>query len=156
MTDQCKTCELVAQRDAGTAPLWDNIFRTDYWDVVHSYNTSIVGWIVLVPRRHRDAIAELSPEETAELGPLLQRVSRALADVTGCVKTYVMQFAEHPQHPHVHFHVVPRMADQPPELHSWRVLTGLGVREDQRVSETEMNAIAGRLGRLLGAETNYG
>jgi hypothetical protein len=51
----CYTCQLTAQRDAGTAPFWDSIHRTAHWDVVHSYNTSLLGWIVLVARTHRDA-----------------------------------------------------------------------------------------------------
>jgi len=29
----CKTCELVERRDAGNAPLWDNILRTPRWDL---------------------------------------------------------------------------------------------------------------------------
>ena len=41
------------------------------------------------------------------------------------------------------------MPDQPAELRSWRVLTQLGVPEDQRISETEMNEIAGRLRGIL-------
>lgn len=39
----------------------------------------------------------------------------ALRDVTDCLKTYVIQFAEAAEHPHVHFNIVPRMADQPEE-----------------------------------------
>jgi len=41
------------------------------------------------------------------------RLSRALHAVTGCVKTYVAQFAEGQGFEHVHFHVVPRMVDLP-------------------------------------------
>lgn len=151
MINECKTCKMVAMRDAGTAPQWDNIYRTEYWDVVHSYNTGIAGWIVLVVRRHCAAVAELSSAEAAECGLLQQQVSRALAEVTGCVKTYVMQFAEHPLHPHVHFHIVLRMADQPQEMRSWRVLNYLGVTEEERVSESEMNEIALQLGEILSA-----
>jgi diadenosine tetraphosphate (Ap4A) HIT family hydrolase len=149
--NDCKTCQMVAQRDAGTAPLWDNIYRTDYWDVVHSYNSALLGWIVLVPREHHTAVADLSAAEAAELGLLLQRVSKALAELTGCVKTYVMQFAEHPLHPHVHFHVVPRMAGQPAEQRSYRVLNLLGVPEEEQVSEEEMNDISLRLREILNA-----
>jgi hypothetical protein len=43
MTKHCTTCELIARRDAGIAPLWDCIHRTPYWDVVHSYNTALSG-----------------------------------------------------------------------------------------------------------------
>jgi hypothetical protein len=46
------TCELIARQDAGIAPPWDAILRTDYWDIVHAYNTSLPGWLVLVLRRH--------------------------------------------------------------------------------------------------------
>ncbi len=42
----CMTCELVARRDRGEAPLWDNIYRTAHWDLVHSYNTALPGWLV--------------------------------------------------------------------------------------------------------------
>ncbi|MCB0099933.1 MAG: hypothetical protein KDE46_29575, partial [Caldilineaceae bacterium] len=66
----CHTCTLTARRDAGAAPLWDNIYRTAHWDVVHSFNTSLPGWLVLVARRHMAAVAELTAAEAAELGDL--------------------------------------------------------------------------------------
>lgn len=145
----CHTCTLTARRDAGTAPLWDNIYRTDHWDVVHSYNTSLRGWLVLVARRHIAAIAELTAAEAAELGDLQRRASQALHAVTGCAKTYIIQFAEHPDHPHVHFHIVPRMADQPAERRSVNIFSCLGVPETERVSEEEMNAVGGQIRQFL-------
>jgi diadenosine tetraphosphate (Ap4A) HIT family hydrolase len=147
--DTCKTCELIAKRDAGTAPLWDRMMRTAFWDVVHSYNTSLPGWLVLVARRHIEAIHELTEAEALELGLLLRRVSVALQEITGCVKTYVIQFAEAEGHPHVHFHVVPRMADQPEERRSIMVFTCIGVPEEERVSEETMNQIAAQVQRVL-------
>jgi diadenosine tetraphosphate (Ap4A) HIT family hydrolase len=62
----CKTCELLARRDAGLAPVWDNIHRTRHWDVVHSFNTALPGWLVLVCRRHVEAVHNLTGEEAAE------------------------------------------------------------------------------------------
>ena len=102
----CLTCDLVRRRDRGDAPPWDSIVRTAHWDVVHSYNTSLPGWLVLVARRHITAIDELTDEEAAELGVLLRRASAALREVTGCVKTYVCQFAEQAEHPHVHLSLI--------------------------------------------------
>ena len=145
----CKTCELVARRDAGIAPLWDCIYRTRFWDVVHSYNTALPGWLVLVARRHIEAIDELTEEEAAELGVLLQRVSLALKEVTGCLKTYVIQFAEMAEHPHVHFHVVPRMANQPENRRGAQIFGYLGVSEEERVSEEAMNEIAAKVQKIL-------
>lgn len=143
------TCQLIARRDAGSAPMWDCIHRTQYWDIVHSYNTALPGWLVIVARRHIEAIHELTPDEAAELGVLIRRVSVALRDVTGCLKTYVIQFAEAAEHPHVHFHIVPRMADQPEEYQSTKVFAYLGVPKEERVGEARMNEIAARIRPLL-------
>ena len=145
----CLTCTLVARRDRREAPPWDSILRTDYWDLVHSYNTSLPGWLVLIIRRHIEAVDELTDEEAAELGVLLQRTSAALREVTGCAKTYVVQFAEAAEHPHVHFHVIPRMVDQPPERRSTGIFGYLGVADEDRVSEETMNGIAGRIRLML-------
>lgn len=147
--NQCLTCELVARRDAGEAPLWDAIHRSQYWDVVHSYNTSLPGWLVLVARRHITALDEMNDGEALELGLLLRRVSVALKQATGCVKTYAIQFAEAADHPHVHFHVVPRMADQPEDHRSMQVFRYLGVSDEERVSEARMNELAAQIQRSL-------
>lgn len=145
----CRTCELTVQRDKGEAPLWDNIFRAHYWDVVHSYNTSLPGWLVLVARRHIAAIDEMSEAEAAELGSLLRQVSLSLKQVTGCLKTYVMQFAEHPRHPHVHFHVVPRLKDQPDTHRGPRIMNYLEVAEAEYVDEAAMNALGEQIRQAL-------
>jgi diadenosine tetraphosphate (Ap4A) HIT family hydrolase len=143
------TCALLAQRDAGVAPLWDAIYRGAAWDVVHSYNTSLPGWLVLVARRHITALDALTEAEAIELGLLIRRVSVALKAVTGCAKTYVIQFAEAAEHPHVHVHIVPRMADMPEDRRSLGVFGYLGVPETERVPEEAMNAIAAAVRRIL-------
>jgi diadenosine tetraphosphate (Ap4A) HIT family hydrolase len=138
----CHTCELVRRRDAGNAPMWDSIHRTPYWDVVHAYNTALPGWLCLVARRHIAAIDELTAEEAIEMGQLIRQISLALKEITGCVKTYVVQFAEAPGHQHVHFHIVPRMRDQPEDHKGPDIFKYLGVPEDDRISEAVMNQIA--------------
>jgi diadenosine tetraphosphate (Ap4A) HIT family hydrolase len=145
----CKTCELVARRKAGGAPPWDSIFQTQYWDVVHSYDTALLGWLVLVLRRHAAAVNELTEAESVELGELIRRTSIALKEVTGCVKTYVMQFADSPEHPHVHFHIVPRMADQPEERNGIHIFGYLGATENERVPEEIMNQVALKVRAIL-------
>ena len=66
----CVTCDLIARRDRGEAPLWDSIRRTPGWDVVHAFGTTVEGWVVLVARRHITAVADMSDEEAETLGPL--------------------------------------------------------------------------------------
>jgi diadenosine tetraphosphate (Ap4A) HIT family hydrolase len=145
----CKTCELIANRDAGTASLWDCIYRTPLWDVVHSYNTALPGWLVLVARRHIESLDELTDPEAVELGRLIRKASFALKEVTGCIKTYVIQFAEAAEHPHVHFHIIPRLADQPDDRRSTQIFGYLGVPKEERVSPEVMNAIAMKVRKIF-------
>jgi diadenosine tetraphosphate (Ap4A) HIT family hydrolase len=148
-TTPCKSCELIARRDAGVAPLWDSIYRTQYWDVAHCYGTALPGWLVLIVHRHVASIDELTEEEAGELGQLLRSTSVALKDVTGCAKTYVLQFAEHPEHPHVHFHVIPRMADLPEDHKSTNIFNYFNGPINEQVSEEEMNGIAKKVKEKL-------
>ncbi len=138
----CLSCQRLAARDQGRAALWDNIYRGEFWDVVHAYNSSYLGWLVLVLRRHAEAIDDLTEVEAHELGALLRRVSLALKRHLRCQKTYVMQFAESADHPHVHFHVVARMPKQAPEDRAYRILRHLGAPPEQRCAEEELNQLA--------------
>jgi diadenosine tetraphosphate (Ap4A) HIT family hydrolase len=147
--DQCHTCELTIRRNGGNAPLWDCIYQSQYRDVAHAYNTALCGWLVLIARRHIAAIDEMTEDEAIELGIMTRRVSLALKEATGCVKTYAIQFAEAPGHQHVHFHVVPRMPDQPEDRKGPHIFKYLGVPEEERVSEAAMNELAFKVQRML-------
>ena len=138
----CKTCELVTRRDVGEAPFWDSIYRSDHWDVVHNYSTTLPGWLVLVTRRHIAAIDEMNEAEAAELGPLIQKTSVGLKVAVDCAKTYVIQFAEKAEHPHVHFHIIPRMADMPDERKGPNVFGYKPTEDESAVSDKEKNWIA--------------
>ena len=107
----CYVCHNNDQFDQ--LPPRERIAADPHWRVAHAFNTSLPGWLVLVPRRHVTTIAELTDDEAAALGTWQVRLSRVLHEVTGCVKTYVIQFAEQEGFGHVHFHIVPRMSDIP-------------------------------------------
>ena len=138
----CKSCELVARRDRGEAPSWDDIWRTPHWDVVHSYDTSHEGWLVLVLRRHLTSVAQLTEDEAVDLGQLVRNVSGAIEHVLGCHRTYVVEFAENPKHDHVHVHVIARPDDLIPRLRGPGIFVKLGVPKSERVPEPRMDAIA--------------
>ena len=107
----CYACQNNGQFDQ--LPPRERIAADRHWRVAHDFNSTLPGWLILVPRRHVTSIAALTDAEAAVLGTWQVRLSRALAEVTGCVKTYIMQFAEKEGFAHVHFHVVPRMSDLP-------------------------------------------
>ena len=50
---------------------------------------------------------------------------------------------------HVHFHVIPRMADQPEELRGPRIFGMLGLPPDACVSDVEMDRIGSELRERL-------
>ena len=145
----CTTCKLVARRDSKEAPFWDSFYRTDYWDVVHKSVTTLPGWLILVSRRHVGAIDELTTAEAEELGGLIHRTSRALKQVVLCEKTYVAQFAEHPNHPHVHFHIVPRMADIPEDHKGTSFFAYEPKSADESLSDAEMNDVTHKIKSFL-------
>lgn len=145
----CVTCELGQRRRAGRAPLWDSILVTPHWDVAHAFGTDIEGWCVVVARRHITSLAELDEEEAAELGRLVRDLSRALQAVAGSPKTYLAQFAEHPDHPHVHLHLIPRASDLPVEHRGPAVFSRLGLPESEWVPESRRNALAGQVREQL-------
>jgi len=142
----CLPCRNTAAADL---PVRERILQTAHWRVAHAFGTGLPGWLVVVPTVHVTALAELGQEAAAELGTVLHDVSEALHSVVGCVKTYVVLFAEADGFSHVHFHVIPRMADQPDELRGPRIFQMLGVLPKHCVSDAEMDRIGGAVRERL-------
>lgn len=142
MTSDCYTCQM---NDAKPPPLRENAWSTAHWRVAHASDTDLPGWLVVVPRTHVTSMAELSRDPADQLGGLLRLVSRALTEVTGAVKTYLMLFAEAEGFSHLHVHVVPRMTDQPAAERGPAVFTRLGKPEGERLPEPQRDAFCARL-----------
>ena len=104
---------------------------------------------MVVSMRHVASFAELTEAEALEFGPFLHRVSKALQEVTGAVKTYTILFAEKAEHSHVHFHVVPRLPGLPEDKKGPRIFDHLGVPETEMVPLETRNALAAKLQALL-------
>lgn len=127
-------------------PQRERIAFDDHWRVAHAVRVPLPGWLVLVPRRHVTRVAELTDAEAAELGHWQVRVSRALGDTTGCLKTYVAQFAETEGFNHVHFHIIPRMAGLTENLRGPKVFDLLWQPEPADIGDLTA-ALAARLHR---------
>jgi diadenosine tetraphosphate (Ap4A) HIT family hydrolase len=116
---ECWSCpSLSGARRISPGPI---IQEGRYWVVDHAYPTRLPGWLVLVLKRHAEALHDLSAEETAEMGDLIRRSCLVLREVTGCQKEYVSLYAEAPHFAHLHIHIVPRAADLPDNLRGPRV-----------------------------------
>ena len=79
----------------------------DWWRVVHESDPVVVpGKLYVTLQRHAESLADLTPEESASLGPLLARVVAAVEQHTDAARVHVGSYGE--QVRHVHFHVTPR------------------------------------------------
>ncbi len=143
----CYSC--VQEMAFDRLPPRECIAFDEHWRVAHCVQSAILGWLVLVPRRHVLTIAELTDAEAAALGTWQVRLSRALTAETGCVKTYVAQFAEAAGFGHVHFHVVPRAATLAAEYRGPQVFRLLGGPENGWISAGRMDEMALALTRRL-------
>jgi len=143
----CFACD---QQAAATRPPREDVLHTDHWHVVHAFNSTLPGWLVVLPTRHVTAYTQLAPAAAAELGGLLHRLSSALEQVTGCAKTYLMQFSEQEGFTHLHVHLVPRMPDQPDDRRGPRVFGYVVDDETQWIPEGERDRIAREIRSALG------
>lgn len=129
MSTECLSCLGLA----GTPRIspGPSIYVGTYWQVEHAYPTKLVGWLVIVLRRHAIALHELNSDEFAELGTILEPTVRAVHAALGPAKEYAACYAEARGFEHIHFHVVPRAQDMPEEL------MGAGSFDLLRVSRSE-------------------
>jgi diadenosine tetraphosphate (Ap4A) HIT family hydrolase len=135
----CFSCDQQAE---ASLPPRDDIVHTDYWRVAHAFNTTLPGWLVVLPTRHVTAFTQLEPEAADELGGLVRRLSAALEETTGCVKTYLMQFSEAEGFSHLHLHVVPRLSDHPEDARGPRVFAFLTEDPERWIAASERDALA--------------
>jgi diadenosine tetraphosphate (Ap4A) HIT family hydrolase len=100
----CLGCDVV---NGVVVPPGGIIYAGEYWIVNHCVSPALLrGFLIVQPKRHCEHLAELTSEEAAELGTLLQRSAAALSAVVHPMKVYVLSFGESVRH--IHFWVVPR------------------------------------------------
>ena len=135
-------CFVCDQQAATSLPPREEVVHTDHWRVAHAFNSTLPGWLVLLPTRHVESFTELTPEAADELGGLVRRLGTALEAVIGCLKTYLMQFSEAEGFSHLHLHLVPRLPDHPEDALGPRVFTYLTDDQAQWLPARERDTIA--------------
>jgi diadenosine tetraphosphate (Ap4A) HIT family hydrolase len=135
----CYSCE---QQGAGSLPPREDVVHSEHWRVAHAFNSTLPGWLVLLPTRHITSFTQLTSPAADELGGLVRRLSVALEVVTGCVKTYLMQFSEADGFAHLHLHLVPRLPDHPDQALGPRVFDLLADDEARWIPVAERDRLA--------------
>jgi diadenosine tetraphosphate (Ap4A) HIT family hydrolase len=118
------------------------IYDGTYWLIEHAYPCSLPGWLVIVAKRHVEALHDLTAEERAELAILQFKAIAALRETFGCRKEYLVCFAESEGFEHIHFHVVPRADGLEESLKGTKAFTLLTARGDNLTPKTVQETCA--------------
>lgn len=142
--DTCPACDLV--RGARTLPGGLLLREGGFALHVLSDPSPLRGWLVLTSERHARGWYDLTPAESAALGPLAARVMAAQRRALGAEHVYA--FAIGDVLPHFHLHLVPRFAETPERLRGRRCFEGqpgdlLPEAELERAARAVRAAMAG-------------
>jgi diadenosine tetraphosphate (Ap4A) HIT family hydrolase len=128
---ECWTCKSNSgEKRISPGP---TIYEGNYWLVEHAYPVKVVGWLVIVLKRHAEALHELTAEEFAELGHIQAKLIKVLFEELHCEKEYVSCYAEMEHFRHIHFHVFAKPPDFPEELKGGRSFALLKVTLEEAV-----------------------
>jgi diadenosine tetraphosphate (Ap4A) HIT family hydrolase len=106
----CLACELIAHPERIPG---GRISTIGHWVVEHCIGPLGVGTVVVKPLRHVIHLADLDPDEAAELGPVLVSVARAVTRASTDVgsvpgQVYACLWSHAQREPgHIHFVVQP-------------------------------------------------
>ena len=135
---ECLTClNLSGERRISPGPF---VYQGTHWVVDHAYPTTHLGWLVILPKRHIEALHELSREEFQELAEIEYKLVQVMHTDSSVQKEYMMCFAEGEGFHHVHIHLVPKPADLPAEIKGPRVFALLMVDEEHAIPASGLTA----------------
>ncbi len=133
------------------------LYDDGLWRVEHAVEpTPMLGWLVAKPLRHVECLDELTPGEAERMGPVLRRMAAALR-ASGVLpvrpeKVYAVLFAEAAHAPHMHFHLIPRTAADPPERrgpHVFERMREAAANPESAPSPAALQALAARIRAFL-------
>lgn len=102
----CNSCN--SNRNIKRISPTDPVYNGKYWLVEHAYPSGMLGWLVLLPKRHIEAMHKLTPKEYKEFGKIFPKIIKALHKETNCEKEYIFQMAKATGFKHIHFHIAPK------------------------------------------------
>ncbi len=108
------------------------LHKSSHFSVIHKPSPSaVVGWILILPNRHIEDLSDFTDEERADLFHLQFKVSDALKIFSSAERIYWAVFAEKVRH--IHFHLIPRLADTPDEFRGPKVFQSTHAVKDEMI-----------------------
>lgn len=123
----------------------------------HAEDVAVPGYLILLPRRHVEAVGALLDAEARVLGGLLAELARAVGALPQVERVYVASVGELVRH--VHFHLLPRYEwmrrlAEGPRPDGFKLMEvvrrAYGTAEWLQRKETELRQTAERLRAALG------
>ena len=114
------------------------IYEGQYWLVEHAYPSQLKGWLVIVLKRHAEALHELSKDEFVELATIQSMAIQLLYRTLNCEKEYIACYAELEHFRHIHFHIVAKPFDLPSDLKGAKSFALLKVDESNAIPTSEI------------------
>ncbi|WP_329115693.1 HIT family protein [Streptomyces sp. NBC_01465] len=89
----CHACE---------RPVTEAIWADEHWrvDPIHGEPQRLPAIVMLQPRGHHD-LTDLPPERASELGPMIQRVERAIMSLGGIARVHINRWGDGGAHLHL-------------------------------------------------------
>ena len=135
---ECWTCQSnTGEKRISPGP---TIFEGKYWLVEHAYPVKTIGWLVIVLKRHAEALHELAAEEFTELAQVQAKLAHFLYEELHCEKEYISCYAETEHFYHIHFHVFAKPFNFPDELKGGKSFALLKVSAEEAVPPDEIIA----------------
>jgi diadenosine tetraphosphate (Ap4A) HIT family hydrolase len=116
------------------------IYEGKYWFVEHAYPVQRIGWIVIVLKRHAEALHQLTALEFTELGQIQSWLTHLLFEELHCEKEYSICFGEAEHFAHIHFHVFAKPHGFPEELKGGKSFALLKVLAEEAVPPKDIIA----------------
>jgi diadenosine tetraphosphate (Ap4A) HIT family hydrolase len=133
---ECWTCKSnTGEKRISPGP---TILEGKYWLVERAYPVKTIGWLVIVLKRHAEALHESTAEEFAELAHIQAKLIPLLHKALRCEKEYVSCYAEMEHFRHIHFHVFAKPSDFPEELKGGKSFALLRVIPEEAVPPDEI------------------
>ena len=133
---KCLSClSISGKKRISPGPI---IYEGSYWIVDHAYPTNLLGWLVIILKRHAEALHDVHNEEFEELGKLQEKTTKFLRDTLSCEKEYFACFSEGKEFQHIHFHVIPKTKAITEDLKGPKVFAMLKVGEKESVEKNEI------------------
>ena len=142
-------CEICARCSDGRhrpGSVGGNVYEDEPWYAYHApVTTASLGQLFLVSKRHVLDFSEMTPDEAASYGRVLQALYTALKQVVDAKRIYVRVTLE--GIPHFHTWLVPR-----PRTATERAMAFMAA--ERSCSEADALAVVGRLRYVLASRTD--